>query len=351
MEDTLERCARFRLNNGIDRVNGGVYTSLDSKGNIFSDNKDVCLQAHCAWSFAYMCASFGIHRDWLDASDSCLDFIEKHCIDHENGDCLYFTVSATGKPVDTRRCLLAESFYAIANVEYAALTGHKERMSLAREQYGAIWKDNRGLIAKTARKPGNPAPCDGEELALMTPMRLMRLSQIFRRCDEGNAALYDADMRCCADAMICLFDDMCRDGGRPDEYGANTGRIAECSWLIMKYARSIGDAALARRGRDMLDCVMRDERLRSPADEGVPDSVPQWQQGEELIAALMAYRDTGDSKYRAMFESTFDSLGSVFDDDASGAPEVRDAPQDACHLSRMLIMVNKILGDIVCAQG
>ena len=48
----------------------------------------------------------------MQASKSCLDFMEKYCINREAGDRMYFTVTADGKPLRQRRYCFSEGFYA-----------------------------------------------------------------------------------------------------------------------------------------------------------------------------------------------------------------------------------------------
>ncbi|MEG2456056.1 MAG: AGE family epimerase/isomerase, partial [Oscillospiraceae bacterium] len=76
----LDRSVNFWLSNGMDTVNGGVYTCLDRKGDIFSTDKSVWMQGRCGWMFAYLCKVYGVKQEWLAASKSCLDFMEKYCI-------------------------------------------------------------------------------------------------------------------------------------------------------------------------------------------------------------------------------------------------------------------------------
>ena len=81
------------------------------------------MQGRCAWMFAYLCHQYGVKDEWLEASKSCLDFMEAHCINREAGNRMYFTVTAEGKPLRQRRYCFSEGFYAIANAEYYGVTG------------------------------------------------------------------------------------------------------------------------------------------------------------------------------------------------------------------------------------
>ena len=134
-KEELEICTNFWLKNGLDKENGGVYTCLDKEGKIYSTDKSVWMQGRCGWIFAYLCHAYGVKEEWLAASKSCLDFMEKYCINRECGDRMYFTVTADGKPLRQRRYCYSEAFYCIANAEYYGITGEREHLERARRAY------------------------------------------------------------------------------------------------------------------------------------------------------------------------------------------------------------------------
>ena len=141
-EKELAVCADFWLRNGMDREHGGVYTCLDRYGRVYSTDKSVWMQGRCGWIFAYLCHVYGPKKEWLEASKSCLDFMEKYCINPDADGRMYFTVTADGKPLRQRRYYFSEAFYAIANAEYYGVTGDKECLEHAKRT------GNKELVAK-----------------------------------------------------------------------------------------------------------------------------------------------------------------------------------------------------------
>ena len=135
VREELERSVRFWLDHGMDREHGGVYTCLDRKGEVYSTDKSVWMQGRCGWMFAYLCHTYGPKQEWLDASKSCLDFLEAHCINHAAGGRMYFTVTEDGKPLRQRRYCYSEAFYALANAEYYGVAGGEEHLARARRAY------------------------------------------------------------------------------------------------------------------------------------------------------------------------------------------------------------------------
>ena len=135
IQSELKKSIDFWLKNGMDEVNGGVYTCLDRRGEIYSTDKSVWMQGRCGWIFAYLCHVYGAREEWLRASKSCLDFMEAHCINRAAGDRMYFTVTAEGAPLRQRRYCFSEAFYAMANAEYYGVTGEREHLERARRAY------------------------------------------------------------------------------------------------------------------------------------------------------------------------------------------------------------------------
>ena len=132
-EQELERCVSFWLKNGMDHEHGGVYTCLDRTGKVYSTDKSVWMQGRCGWMFSYLCHVYGVKQEWLEASKSCLDFMEKYCINRAAGDRMYFTVTKDGKPLRQRRYFYSEAFYALANAEYYGVTGETACLERARK--------------------------------------------------------------------------------------------------------------------------------------------------------------------------------------------------------------------------
>ena len=118
VKQELIASANFWLKYGMDHEHGGVYTCIDRTGRLFSTDKSVWMQGRCGWTYAYLCYVYGKRDEWMEASKSCLDFMEKYCINREAGDRMYFTVTADGKPLRQRRYCFSEGFYALANAEY-----------------------------------------------------------------------------------------------------------------------------------------------------------------------------------------------------------------------------------------
>ena len=385
----LARSVKFWLEHGMDPVNGGVYTCLDRKGEIFSTDKSVWMQGRCGWTFAYLCHVYGVKDEWLAASKSCLDFLEAHCINRAAGNRMYFTVTADGKPLRQRRYCFSEGFYCIANAEYYGVTGEKECLERARAAYELIWELNNGLIKDpTGLGPkGIPETRSGRTLA--DPMIYLNITAVMRRVDPEHRALYDERGRVCTDQIFryhfkpelgCTLENVGPNGEFRGEVTegrvVNPGHDIECSWFIMEEANLRGDKELHQKAQKVFDQAIQagwDQEyggllyfidcLGKPPEAYEHDMKLWWPHNETLIASSMLYRDTGDEKYLNWFDKTVEYCKTYFADPEYGEwygylrrdgkptePPCKGSTfKGPFHVPRSLIMVDTILGQILDA--
>ena len=64
-----------------------MYTCLDRTGKIYSTDKSVWMQGPVRLDFCLPVRQLRQAAQWLEASRSCLDFLEEHCVNHEVTAC------------------------------------------------------------------------------------------------------------------------------------------------------------------------------------------------------------------------------------------------------------------------
>lgn len=390
VREELERCIAFWLNNGMDNVNGGVYTCLDREGKVFSTDKSVWMQGRCAWTFAYLCHVYGQKPEWLAAAKSCLTFLEQHCKNEAAGGRLYFTVTGDGKPLRQRRYNFSEGFYAIANAEYYGVTGDKTCLERARWAYDLIYQLNHGLMEDpTGMGPKSIAETRSGR-ALGNPMIYLNITAVLRRVDPERAALYTQRAAECVEDIFkyhykpelgCTLESVGPNGEFRSEITegrvVNPGHDIECSWFLMEDANLRGDKELHEKARKVFDLAIHAgwdkeyggllyfvDCLGRPPEAYEHDMKLWWPHNETLIASLMLYRDTGSEEYLTWFEQTLDYCKKHFSDPECGewfGYLRRDGvpTQPPCkgstfkgpfHLPRMLILCDQMLTELL-AKG
>ena len=200
----LDRCVNFWLKNGMDPEFGGVYTCLDRTGKIYSTDKSVWMQGRCGWIFAHLCTVYGTKPEWLDASRSCLDFMERHCFNHAAGDRMYFTVTKDGQPLRQRRYCFSEAFCAMANAEYYSVTGDESRLARARQMADLYWDLNHGMEDPVGMGPKTiPETRSGRAFGI--PMIYLNVALILMRCDPERKDVYAARATQCVEEIFKYF--------------------------------------------------------------------------------------------------------------------------------------------------
>lgn len=387
IKNELNVCADFWLKNGMDKENGGVYTCLDRKGEVYSTDKSVWMQGRCAWTFAHLCRLYGKRDEWMEASKSCLDFMEKYCINPDADGRMYFTVTAEGKPLRQRRYCFSEGFYAIANAEYYGLTGEKVYIDRARRAYELIYKLNNGLIEDPTGLGPKTIPETRTGRALADPMIFLNIISVLRRVDPEHREEYDKRSAECTEAIFkyhyhpelkCTLESVAPDGTPELWYTAgrvvNPGHDIECSWFLMEEANYRKDEEIHKNAEQIfrnaieagwdntyggllyfIDC------LGKPTEAYEHDMKLWWPHNEIMIASLMAYRDTGDEYYADWFFKTLDYCKEHFADPEYGEwygylrrdglptePSTKGSTfKGPFHLPRMLSMTDKMLDDIL----
>ena len=382
----LDTVTKFWLENGMDPVHGGVYTCLDRTGKIYSTDKSVWMQGRCGWMFAHLCNIYGVKQEWLNASKSCLDFMEKACINHEAGDRMYFTVTEDGQPLRQRRYYYSEAFYASANAEYYGVTGDKVCLERARRAYNLYWN-----LAHGGKDPVNMGPKTipetrtGKSFGL--PMIILNVISILLRVDPEHKAEYEERAQQCVDEIFtyfvkpelkCVLENVGPNGEVRTHFTdgriVNPGHDIEGVWFMLEHARRTGDTELVGKAAEIFDWAIERgwdkeyggllyfvDCLGMPPEAYEHDMKLWWPHNEILIASMMLYRDTKDEKYLNWFYTTLDYCKEHFADEEYGEwygylrrdgkptmPSTKGSTfKGPFHLPRCLILVDQMMGQIL----
>lgn len=386
IKDQLKICADFWLTHGIDKEHGGVYTCLDRKGDIFSTDKSVWMQGRCGWIFAFLCSNYGKREEWLSASKSCIDFLDEHCINHDAGGRLYFTVTGDGKPLRQRRYSFSEDFYTMANIEYYANTGDKKCLENARRVYDMNYDMRHGVIKDPTGLGPKTIPETRKSRGFGEPMIYLNVTATMRRCDPERKDLYDSRAKECVDEIIkyhykpelkCVLETVAPNGDLQTDTTAgrvvNPGHDIEGSWFLAEQANLTGDKELHAIAENVFKNAITagwDEKfggllyfidcMNKPPEAYEHDMKLWWPHNEILIASMMFYRDTKDEYYLDWFNRTLDYCKTHFADSEYGEwygylrregsptePPCKGSTfKGPFHVPRSLIIVDKLMDEV-----
>lgn len=390
IREQLDISAAFWLEHGIDKVNGGVYTCLDRKGDVFSTDKSVWMQGRCGWLYAWLCRLYGPRPQWLEASKSCIDFMEKYCINREAGGRMYFTVTAEGLPLRQRRYSFSEAFYAMANAEYYGVTGDRACLENARRAYEMYWDLSHGMKDPTGLGPKTIAETRTGR-AFGTPMIYLNVTAVMQRVDPERRELYAERAKQCVEDIFryhvkpelkCVLENVGEDGQARLHYTegrvVNPGHDIEGVWFLLDYARETGNTELVAKAAQIFDWAIEAgwdkeyggllyfvDALGKPPEAYEHDMKLWWPHNEILISSIMLYRDTGDEKYLDWFYKTLDYCRTYFADSEYGEwygylrrdgrptePPCKGSTfKGPFHLPRMLGMTDMVIGEILSGKA
>ena len=312
-DDLVNNIMPFWLKNGLDRVNGGVYTCVDRDGSLIDSTKSVWFQGRFAFVFSFAYNTIEKNPEWLAAAKSTIDFIEAHCFDTDGR--MYFEVMADGTPLRKRRYVFSESFAAIAMAEYAKASGD---MTYAQKALD-LFKDIRKFVATPGYMEPKYLPslqAKGHSLVMILINTASRIRNVIsdpvldEQINESIASLKDF-MKPEFEALLEMVGP---NGEFIDTINGrliNPGHCIETAWFLLEEAKYRGwDKELTAQALQILDWSwewgwdkqyggiinFRDCRNLPPQDYS-QDMKFWWPQTEAIIATLYAYEATGDDKY------------------------------------------------------
>jgi len=331
--DLVENIMPFWMEHGLDRVNGGVYTCLDRDGTLMDTTKSVWFQGRFGFIAAYAYNNVDKNPDWLAASKSCIDFIERHCFDTDGH--MFFTVTAEGGPVQKRRYVFSECFAIIAMAEYALASGDRSYADKAL----ALFRRTRTMLTTPGFLP--PKTTQGgfsHSITMMFFNVVVVLKKVIDAPDLNEqlaTSLTLIEKYLLKPEYKTILESVDEQGRLIDTIAGrviNPGHCIETAWFLMEAAPLMDDPEHVRQlGIQILDwdfewgwdkeyggiINFRDCRGFPPQDYS-QDMKFWWPQCETIIASLYAYKLTADERYLEMHRQASEWAYSHFPDETYG---------------------------------
>ena len=329
-QELLGNVMPFWMKYGWDRKNGGVYTCVDRDGTLMDSTKSVWFQGRFGWMTAYAYNKLRVkseelrvcggrfrqqRREWLAASKSCCEFLEKHCFDRDGR--AFFEVTAEGVGLRKRRYVFSECFAAMAYAEYALASGDKTWAKKAVE----LFKRIRKFVANPKRyMPAKYTPAVKTQGHSLT-MILINVANVLKQVSDDP--ILDRQITESVEALVKFFihpefKALLETVGPKGEFidtlagrTINPGHCIETAWFLLDVAVARKDEALKETALKILDwswawgwdgkcgggiISFRDCR-NLPPQCYEQDMKFWWPQCEAIIATAYAYKLTGDAKY------------------------------------------------------
>ena len=351
MQDVLQdNILRFWLDKMQDQEHGGFYGRIDGSGVLHPEaEKGAILNARILWSFSAAYRVLG-NQEYLDAATRAKDYIIEHFIDKEYGG-VYWSLDYKGEPLDTKKQFYAIGFAIYGLTEYARATGDREALEYALDLYDCIEehafdREHNGYIEACTREWGEIADMRLSELDANYPksqnthlhiiepytnlLRCLKELRAKESCNyvpvlgsvlpvgvtvpvellarvEGSVRnlieIFTDDILNPETHHLDLFFEMdwTRGAGRLESYGHDI----ECSWLMHEAALVLGDQKVLDKVEKIIVQVAKasEKGLRPDGsmiheanlDTGhVDDDLHWWVQAENVVGWYDIYQYYGD---------------------------------------------------------
>ena len=353
MQDVLENnILRFWLEQMPDREQGGFYGRMDGHMQLHPEaEKGAILNARILWSFSAAYRVLREER-YLAMASYAKDYFISHFIDEEFGG-VYWSLDSKGQPLDTKKQFYAIGFAIYGLSEYARATGDREALDYALQLFDSIEEhafdhQYNGYIEACTREWGEIADMRLSELDANYPKsqnthlhiiepyaNLYRCLKEFRAqqscdyvpaigavlpigiavpqetIDRVGAALRnlisiftDRILNPETHHLDLFFDmDWTRGAGHLESYGHDI----ECSWLMHEAALVLGDEQVLAKVEPIVREVAKasEKGLRPDGsmiheanlDTGhVDDDLHWWVQAENVVGWMNLYQHFADEE-------------------------------------------------------
>lgn len=332
--ELLDNVAPFWQSHSVDRQCGGFFTCLDRRGEVYSTDKYMWLQGRAVWMFARLHRQMDAGRGWLELAQQGCDFIRRFGRDEQGR--VYFSLTRDGRPTHIQRKIYSEVFYVMAMAEMARATGRQEYRDEAVELFWKVvgwWRDPRPL-GRPMLAGATPVSALAEPMVILSMIEeLEGLDDDPRYAELAEQATQIALRHVKADRKL-VFETVGPGGELLDSPAGRTlnpGHAIEMGWFLIHLARRRGDRGLIERALQIIDWSFEvgwDKEHGGlyyflDADGRPPMQLEWsmklwWPMTEALYALLLAWKLTGEDRYRAMQRQVHDWSVAHFRDERYG---------------------------------
>jgi N-acylglucosamine 2-epimerase len=320
-DELLNSIVPFWENNCIDSTDGGYYSFLDRQGKVYDAEKHIWSEWRIVYMFSTLFMSEYSKPEWLKIAKHGFEFLTK-CAKKTDGS-YYFTLNKKGLPVTSEYppfSIYSESFAAIGCAALYATTNDDKCRDEAVSAY-KVFKNNINLAL--FRKP----ELTGQKKRKSFGHQMILCNAAFVLNGCFNSSEFDSDIDSAIESIFTFwnddlgvfFENINMDGSFDldscEGRLINPGHSLEAMWFVLQYAEKKNNVSLIERV-----CVLAEKILNYGWDKefggiyyfkdalGKPLPEPKtcfkvwWGQNEAAIAALYAYKLSGNKVFLEWFK-------------------------------------------------
>lgn len=331
----LNDCVPFWFPRCVDQTHGGFLHCVDADGTCMDTDKSVWATGRMSWMLLTLYNTVEKNPLWLQWAESGLAFLDKHGFDSDGR--MFFHLARDGAPIRKRRYAYSESFASIAFAAHASATGSKASSKKARDlfEFFTRWNFTPGLMPP---KFTSQRPAIGMGPRMITIVTAQELRSHLGDDPDLNRwvdrCLDDIEKFFMKPEIECVMEMVSPDGAIIDHFDGRTlnpGHAIEGAWFVLHEGKHRNDKKLIEMGLKMLDWMWKrgwDEKhgglfyfrdvFNRPVQEYWHEMKFWWPHDEALIATLLAWQLSGDSKYLTWHEQVRNWAFAHFQDPAHG---------------------------------
>ncbi len=321
----------------------GFYGAVDGQNKPkLTEDKGIVLNSRILWTFstAYIDDK---NPAYLKLAKRAFDYIKKYFWDKTNGG-VYWTVTANGKPAETKKLMYGHSFAVYGLSEYYRASGAKPALKLAQKVLNEIVKHsydakNGGYIEAFGQNWGEIDDyilCKGDSRKSMnTHLHLMECFANLYRVDKSETVRFH--LQHCIEVVLdkIIGENNSRqtlfftENWEPRSKAISYGHDIESSWLIQESAEILGDEVLINRAKNKCIEMARSACEGLQADDGMiyefdPETGHSnsnrdwWVMAEAMVGFYNAYQNTGKVHFLEKAEKSWEFIKKYLIDHENG---------------------------------
>lgn len=326
-EKELQNTLNYWTEQAVDHENGGFYGQIENDNRIVPRaDKGAVLNARILWFFsaAYSHSKLPAH---LTLAERCYHYIRDQFVDRKFGG-VFWSVDFKGNPLGTKKQVYALSFAIYGLAEFYKASRDEEALALAKTLYATIEKYsfdpvNKGYFEAFSRewteladlRLGNKDA--NEKKTMNTHLHVLEAySNLYRVWPDETLA---RQIRSLLDVFIhriinrhshhlnLFFDENWESKSDTVSFGHDI----EASWLLLEAAQELGDEDLIRQFEnvavEMTKAAMRGLDLNGGLNYELAENhwnreKHWWVQAEAMVGFLNAFQLTSEEAYYQDFK-------------------------------------------------
>lgn len=309
----------------VDEEHGGFYGRIDGFGRLHPDaNKGVILNARLLWTFSAV-ANYSGEAQYEKWADRAYQYFSDHFLDKQHGG-VFWSVDMKGNPADTAKQIYAQVFAVYALSEYYELRHSPGALQVAQQIFTLVEKHSRdkqrGGYQNVFDRDWTPAKNqrlsekDEDQAKIMnTHLHVMEAyANLYRVAPDSTVK------EALSNSLLLLMDRFCARSPRhlylyfdenwnPSSEERSFGHDIECAWLLVEGAHILGDPEVLQQAKSLAIELAGSTLKRGTDKEGgifeksdttglhIEPQKHWWPQAEAIVGFIQAFELTGDPTY------------------------------------------------------